>query len=187
MFENVSTKKLRKNIFFKYLFQIFVFPIFIILLFIGLFILCSWCMVDFDYAISQLISKDGSHLYGWTIVCLFAIILCLPNIFSFITFVKLAIDCLSTNAEVSREIELKNIVPCYELQCLRQNKRFICDTFSKKKNKELILYDINKKKYRLFWHEKYGDYKSFEETLKADKIKIKYFKHSKIIFMCEML
>ena len=62
----------------------------------------------------------------------------------------------------------------------------MCDTFSRKKNAELFLYDENKNKYRLLWNEKYGDDK-LEEVLDASKLRISYFKHSKIIFNVEVI
>lgn len=44
----------------------------------------------------------------------------------------------------------------------------MCDTFSGKKNAELLLYDENKNKYRFYWNENYGELD--EKTLTEKKI-----------------
>lgn len=61
----------------------------------------------------------------------------------------------------------------------------MCDTFSRKKNAELLLYDENKNKYRFYWNENYGELD--EKTLTEKRLKIRYFKRSKIIFFCEQV
>ena len=150
-------------------------------------ILICWCLHGGDWVVFEFASKSYNGFYGWQLVFFLCLFMCSPNIFSMVVFVKLIIDYLSKDAEIEKEIEIENIYPCYSLQCLRTSKRFICDTFSKMKNKELVLYDMYKEKYRLFWNEKYGTCESFEKTLDADKIKITYLKCSKIIIRCEML
>lgn len=85
-------------------------------------------------------------------------------------------------------IIVQSICPNYELQTIREQKRFLCDTFSRKQNVELLLYDQDKNKYRLYWNENYG---AFDETLMADNheisILIRYFKRSKIVFSCNKI
>ena len=88
---------------------------------------------------------------------------------------------------MEKEIQIKKLFPYYELQCLREKKRFICDTFSKKKNVEIYIYDEQKKKYRFLWNEGYGgSAEEVERILLGDnlRVKIKYLKHSKIIVGC---
>ena len=111
----------------------------------------------------------------------------LPNILSVVPFIKLLIDCMSKADEETKEIEVYNILPPYELQCLRQSKRFMSDTFSRKENIEMFIYDENKTKYRFFWNENYGEKVEESKICQAKRMRISYFKHSKIIFRCEIL
>lgn len=80
-------------------------------------------------------------------------------------------------------ITVEFLWPNYKLQTIRESKRFMCDTFSGKKNAELLLYDENKNKYRFYWNENYGELD--EKTLAEKRLKIRYFRRSKIIFSCE--
>ena len=94
---------------------------------------------------------------------------------------------MSKADEETKEIEVYNTLPPYELQCYRQSKRFISDTFSRKENIEMFIYDENKTKYRFFWNENYGEKVEESKICQAKRMRISYFKHSKIIFRCEIL
>lgn len=112
-----------------------------------------------------------------------------PNIMSVIPSIKLLIDAFSKNDSETKEIEISKLFLPYELQCVRQSKRFICDTFSRKTNLEAFIYDENKKKYRFFWNESYSStYKDVDlEICRAKRLKISYYKRSRIIYACEIL
>ena len=88
--------------------------------------------------------------------------------------------------EEERNIALQNVLLNYELQTIRESKRFMCDTFSRKKNLELLLYDENKNKYRFYWNESYGELDE-KKLFEAKTLRIKYFPRSKIIFSCEII
>lgn len=192
MFDKISKKNLKFILFFKYFFQFIIAPLIIALLFNILFFIVLGILHGFTDAIQTYIIQKQElsstiHIHAWLLVIIIVYIFNFVNILSVLPFIKLIIDCFTKNDEESKEIELANFLTFYELQCIRQSKRFICDTFSRKKNVELFLYDENKNKYRLLWNERYGDKDKLDEVLDASRIKISYFKHSKIIFNVEVL
>ena len=191
MFEKISSKRLKLALVFKYIFQLILTP-----LIIGLFCNLLWFIgglirFDLNYTMDALLTKYnilGIETYTCILLIEFGYVVGLANILSILPFCKLILDCILKNSEETREIELSNELPAYELQCIRESKRFICDTFSRKKNAELFIYDENKTKYRLFWNENYGSYEKAEQIIcDGKKLKISYFKRSKIIFRCELI
>ena len=182
---------MKRILLFKYFFQFFIAPLILGILFIIGTLIVEICISDFNTSIN-VVFIDKYRLFGlldvnlWILLILFTFLINLVNILSVVPYIKLILDCFTKKDEESKEIELDTFYPYYELQCVRQSKRFMCDTFSRKKNAELFLYDENKNKYRLLWNEKYGDDK-LEEVLDASKLRISYFKHSKIIFNVEVI
>ena len=147
---------------------------------------------DLNYMMNYLFGKytiGKIDVYGWffAMACMYLINL-MTNGLSILPFCKLILDCILKESEEMKEIELSNEMPPYELQCIRQSKRFMCDTFSRKRNVELFIYDEKKTKYRVFWNESYGSYKKAEQIIcDGKRLKISYFKRSKIIFRCELI
>ena len=190
MYDKISKAKLKKIFLFKLAFQLFMVPIItaiLMLIIVLLFAIPIRLATGFTFKelieMDFLIKPGEFDMYN---LCLFMGFLTNSlNILSLIPFTELIIDCFSKNDEETKEIYVSKIFFPYELQCVRQSKRFICDTFSKKENIEVFLYDENKKKYRMFWNENYGDYAIADDVTRADRLKISYFKHSKIIFKCE--
>lgn len=185
MFENITKEKFKKIILFKYAFQlIFVHAV------LGT-ILSAICLAA--VAILSIwndsinVQSFFSIFFGIGFGYLLSLFCGLTNILSVIPYSKLLSDCL-TGEEEERVIIVQSICPNYELQTIREQKRFLCDTFSRKQNVELLLYDQDKNKYRLYWNENYG---AFDETLMADNheisILIRYFKRSKIVFSCNKI
>ena len=182
---------MKRILLFKYFFQFFIAPLILGILFnliaIAILIIRDGFFIVFLEVFIEKIAVFGIiHMSGWFLIIIIAFIFNLVNILSVLPYIKLILDCFTKKDEESKEIELDTFYPYYELQCIRQSKRFMCDTFSRKKNAELFLYDENKNKYRLLWNEKYGDDK-LEEVLDASKLRISYFKHSKIIFNVEVI
>lgn len=191
MFDNISKKRLKWLLLFKYFFQFFVAPLIIALLCNILFFIVWGFLHGFTDAIQTFFIQKQElsstiHMHAWVLVIIIVYIFNFVNILSVLPFIKLIIDCFSKKDEESKEIKLTNFLPFYELQCIRQSKRFMCDTFSRRENDELFLYDEDKNKYRLFWNDKYGDKEKFNEVLHASRIRVSYFKHSKIIFRIEV-
>ena len=191
MFDHISKSKLKRIFVFKYIFQLIIVPFIMGLLFLVLALIVEFFMLGIDGVIDIFIKKY--HLIGeiyfpvYPLYILFMYLINLLNILSVIPFIKLLVDCISKDDEETKEIEFSNAMPAYELQCIRQSKRFMCDTFSRKENNEVFIYDENKTKYRFYWNEKYGDKKRAEEIVHAKRLKITYFKRSKIIFRCEII
>lgn len=193
MFEKISNNKFKCVIVLKYIAQLFVVPLIFGLVFLIIAFMLEIFIVGFYNAIDAIFLAKV-HLSGdlyfpmWSLYILFMYFINLLNILSILPFCKLILDCILKNSEKTKEIELFNELPAYELQCIRESKRFICDTFSRKKNAELFIYDENKTKYRLFWNENYGSYEKAEQIIcDGKKLKISYFKRSKIIFRCELI
>ena len=192
MFDKISSKRLKLALVFKYIFQFLLEPFIL-----GLVANLIWFIVgiirfDLNYMMDFLFRKYiilGIEVYVWVLVigCMYLINFTI-NVLSILPFCKLILDCILKDSEITKEIELSNELPAYELQCIRESKRFTCDTFSRKKNAELFIYDENKTKYRLFWNENYGSYEKAEQIIcDGKKLKISYFKRSKIIFRCELI
>ena len=190
MYDKISKAKLKRIFVFKFAFQLFATPILTaIFTFAVSFIALLIVTLAQGGSVKELIEKNfviKPGEFDMYEACLFmGCLSVLPTILSVIPFTELIIDCFSKNDEETKEIYVSKVFFPYELQCVRQSKRFICDTFSKKENIEVFLYDENKKKYRMFWNENYGDYAIADDVTRADRLKISYFKHSKIIFKCE--
>lgn len=186
MFDNISKEKLRNIILFKYIFQLLIAPIIASFIMDILVILLEGFIYGFDKCFSLF------HEVAWGMPAWITLLLCwylinLTNILSVVPFFKLIADSLSKDNVQTSEIEFTKIMPMYELQCIRQSKRFMCDTFSRKKNEEAFIYDQNNKKYRFFWNEKYGSIEELKKLASAKTLKISYFKHSRIIFDCQII
>ena len=178
--------KLKALLIYKYFFQLFIVPIvFDIIIFI--LIISFQGYQKFCNDIMQVTDILGVPVHSLTIGILFGFLINLVNILSIIPFIKLIADCFTKDDIKEKIIDFNNFFPIYELQCIRQSKRFMCDTFSKKENIEIFIIDENKKKYRLFWNESYGDIGEYKKVEKAQRIKMKYLKHSRIIVDCEAI
>ena len=156
----------------------------------ALFFLIMLIAFDLEYSINMLSNKSiflGIESYPWVLIVVAMYLINLPNILAVKPFIELIFDCLSKDNIKTAEIEFTKIMPMYELQCLRQSKRFMCDTFSRKKREEAFIYDQNNKKYRFFWNENYGDIEELKKLASAQILKISYFKCSKIIFDCQIV
>lgn len=190
MFDNINKEKLRNIILFKYCFQLIIYPIIFGLIIMLVAFFTMLIVFDLEYSVSMLFGKSvlfGVEFDSWW--CCFALsgIINLINILSVVPFFKLIADSLSKDNVQTSEIEFTKIMPMYELQCIRQLKRFMCDTFSRKKSEEAFIYDQNNKKYRFFWNEKYGNIEELKKLANAQILKITYFKRSKIIFDCQII
>lgn len=186
MFAKISKVDLRNIILFKYIFQLLIAPIIASFIMDILVILLEGFIYGFDECFSLF------HEVAWGMPAWITLLLCwylinLTNILSVVPFFKLIADSLSKDNVQTSEIEFTKIMPMYELQCIRQSKRFMCDTFSRKKNEEAFIYDQNNKKYRFFWNEKYGSIEELKKLAYAKTLKISYFKHSRIIFDCQII
>lgn len=187
MFEKISGKRLKRLFLWKYFFQFFITPLCLSVC------ACAICLVvlsiknGFFMAVKETFGNIGS-LNGLQAITMVMYFCSFPGIASIPTFIKLIFDCIK-NQEVEQVTKITKLFPCIELPSLRQKKRFTCDTFSKKKNVEIYVYDEAGKKYRFFWNENYGG--SSEEVervlLEGVTVKIKYLKYSKIIVVCEIL
>lgn len=190
MFDNISKEKLRNIILFKYCFQLIIFPIIFGLIAMLVAFFTMLIVFDLKYSVNMLFGKSvlfGIEFDSWWYCFALSGFINLSNILSVVPFFKLIADSLSKDNVQTSEIEFTKIMPMYELQCIRQSKRFMCDTFSRKKNEEAFIYDQNNKKYRFFWNEKYGSIEELKKLASAKTLKISYFKHSRIIFDCQII
>ena len=73
-------------------------------------------------------------------------------------------------------------MPCYEVTGIGKYKGFVVDSLARREAVEMRIKDKNKIKYRFFWDERFGEDKVSFHT---QKTRIKYFKHSRIIFFYE--
>ena len=192
MFEKISKRKMKGLMLWKYVFQLVMIPLIYGAMLVVIGIISETITHDFQYALYDMLIKihgitDHIGAPGWLMAIMVAFLINLLNVLSVVPFIKLLIDCMSKADEETKEIEVYNILPPYELQSIRQSKRFMSDTFSRKKNIEMFIYDENKTKYRFFWNENYGDKIEESKIHQAKRMRISYFKHSKIIFRCEIL
>lgn len=187
MFEKISGKRLKRLFLWKYFFEFFFTPLLLWMVFIGPIIILLGVLKGFYDTIILFFAINGK-MNGSQALLLVMCFCNFPIIASIPTFIKLIFDCIK-NQEVEQVIKITKLFPYIELPSLRQKKRFSCDTFSKKKNVEIYVYDEAGKKYRFFWNENYGG--SSEEVervlLVGVAVKIKYLKYSKIIVACEIL
>ena len=190
MFDRVNKTKFKWLLAWKYFYQLFIAP-FYCGIFTGILVfIIALCKGETAKLVDQMLEKLGPFLTpGWLIMLMGGyVVTFLPNVLSVIPFIKLIIDAISKDDEVTKEIEVTNVFLPYELQCVRQSKRFIWDTFSRKTNIECFIYDENKTKYRFFWNESYSSTvkDADPEICRAKRLKISYFKRSRIIFRCEV-
>ena len=182
MFEKISKEKFKKIILFKYTFQLILVH-FILGTVISMVIFSVVAIASIwkgDLGLKDFITNPLGIGFGYIL----SVFSGLANTLSVIPYCKLIADCIK-GGEEERIITVGFLWPNYELQTIRESKRFMCDTFSRKKNAELLLYDENKNKYRFYWNENYGELD--EKTLTEKRLKIRYFKRSKIIFFCEQV
>ena len=191
MFSKVSTKKIKRDLLYKYFFQIFLLPIFSGVIYIIIFFTVYALKNGKEEAITVFLGKSQDSLFGihngCIITLIFSYILNAVNILSFIPFIGLIEDLFTKNNVIEKEITFASVFPMIELQGFRESKRFMRDTFSRKDNSEVFVIDENKKYYRLLWNENYGSKAEFEKFEKAEKLKIQYLKHSRIIVGVEVL
>ena len=192
MFNKISSKQLKLIFVFKYMFQFLLAPLIAGIVGDLIWLILGIIAFDLNYTIDCLLTKYiicGIEVSIWVlvIVCTYLLNL-MANVLSILPFCKLILDCIMQDSEVTKEIELSNELPAYELLSFRDSKRFMCDVFSRKRNAELFIYDEKKTKYRVFWNESYGSYEKAEQIIcDGKRLKISYFKRSKIIFRCELI
>ena len=194
MFDKISSKSLKRVLALKYIVQLLGVP-FVMGVSVLIIIVIAEIFISGFYNAIKVFFVENVHLFGnlYIPLWLFAVLsigaVTFPtNILSILPFCKLILDCIMQDSEVTKEIELSNELPAYELLSFRDSKRFMCDVFSRKRNVELFIYDENKTKYRIFWNESYGSYEKAEQIIcDGKRLKISYFKRSKIIFRCELI
>lgn len=194
MFDKISSKHLKRVLVFKYIVQLLGVP-FVMGVSVLIIIVIAEIFISGFYNAIKVFFVEKVQLFGnlriplWLFTILsFGIVTIPTNILSVLPFCKLILDCVLKDSEVTTEMELSNELPAYELLSFRNSKRFMCDVFSRKRNAELFIYDENKRKYRLFWNENYGSYEKAEQIIcDGKRLKISYFKRSKIIFRCELI
>ena len=192
MFDRVNKTKFKRLLIWKYFFQLVIFPILVGLLYAVFAFFAEVAFRGWDTTVRDM--TEVVTIWFLTaplivnIVIIWTAIALIVNILSVIPFIKLIIDTISKDDEITKEIEVTNVFLPYELQCVRQSKRFIWDTFSRKTNIECFIYDENKTKYRFFWNESYSSTvkDADPEICRAKRLKISYFKRSRIIFRCEV-
>lgn len=194
LFDNIEINKFKWLFVWKYCFQLLIEPAIFSCAFSIFAFFSSTIIRGWDKTINEITEyiKFG-FLYGraWLVISIaISLFLILPNILSIIPFIGLLWDTTKKNNSITKDIDFTKWLPPYELQCIRQSKRFMCDTFSKKKNLELFIYDEHNKKYRFFWNESFSTMplsQVKDDLNKASRLRISYFKHSKIIFKCEVI
>ena len=195
MFNKISKNKLKNALLFKYFFNFFIGPFIILFLF---FVVCSildyilvWLGLVSDDSISWpiIIESFNFIIHQWVFWFAYGMTI-LVNIIGFVHFIILIIDIILGKTVENEIIEIKDVSQCKELfATFREKKRFLIDTFSRKENCELVLYGEGKKRFYLFWNEKYGDKNKYYKFLKPEtkRVKISYFKKSKIIYDLQFL
>ncbi len=179
MFDLIEKKQLRRLLIWKYFFQIIIYPL-ILTIIIDSFLFSVFMTTGLDMTKqSEIINIK---VEGWLLFLIGTfLIMFFENILSICPFIKLVIDSITKKTVTDNVIIIKALPP-YELLCVRDSKRFVCDTFSRKKSIEMFIYDENKKKYRLFWNENYSSIKDVpDELFNSKTLKITYFKYSRII------
>ena len=194
MFDKISSKSLKRVLALKYIVQLLGVP-FVMGVSVLIIIVIAEIFISGFYNAIKVFFVEKVHLFGnlYIPLWLFAVLsigaVTFPtNILSILPFCKLILDCIMQDSEITTEMELSNELPAYELLSFRNSKKFLCDTFSRKRNVELFIYDENKTKYSIFWNESYGSYEKAEQIIcDGKRLKISYFKRSKIIFRCELI
>ena len=191
MYNKITPQKLKWLYIYKYFFQIFLLPIISGVIYIIIFFTVTVFTDGKEQAITDFFGKSQDPLFwihnGCIITLIFSYILNAVNILSFIPFIGLIEDLLTKKAVIEKEITFASVFPMIELQGFRESKRFMRDTFSRKDNSEVFVIDENKKYYRLLWNENYGSKVEFEKFEKAERLKIQYLRHSRIIVGVEVL
>lgn len=191
MYNKITPQKLKWLYIFKYFFQLIIAPLLLGGTILGTVFTIFWIRDGYDQAclsclhdsINFLGIKNVNSAVGFILT---GGVLNVINILSVIPFIGLIEDLFTKNV-IEKEITFASVFPMIELQCARQSKRFICDTFSRKDNSEVFVIDENKKYYRLLWNENYGSKAEFEKFEKAERLKIQYLRHSRIIVGVEVL
>lgn len=188
MFDNISGIKLSRRLLFKYIFQLLIAPLCVSFIISIIFYILFGFIKGFDVATHEMFSNE-TKLNDIKIITIGAyIIINLMNILALLTSIKLLSDCVKY-CEIEAEIKIERLFPFYELQGCFRNKRFICDTFFRKINQELYVYDEEGKKYRFIWNESYGGSNEEVTRILTEEvpIRIRYLKHSKIIVACDII
>lgn len=191
MFSKVSTKKIKCNLMYKYFFQLVINPVLygVVLASILFTILCI--RDGAETTIGDFFGRSEDSLFGIHNASLAIVVLSyiinIVNILSIIPFIGLIEDLFTKNDVIEKEITFASVFPMFEISSYFGPHRFLCDTFSRKDNSEVFVIDENKKYYRLLWNENYGSKVEFEKFEKAEKLKIQYLKHSRIIVGVEVL
>lgn len=191
MYNKITPQKLKWLYIFKYFFQLIIAPLLLGGTILGAVFTVFWIRDGYDQACLSCL-HDSINFLGIKNVnsavafILTGVVLNVVNILSVIPFIGLIEDLFTKNV-IEKEITFASVFPMIELQCARQSKRFICDTFSRKDNSEVFVIDENKKYYRLLWNENYGSKAEFEKFEKAERLKIQYLRHSRIIVGVEVL
>lgn len=191
MYNKITPQKLKWLYIFKYFFQLIIYPLFLGGTFLGAAFTIFWIRDGYDQAclsclhdsISFLGIKNVNSAVGFILM---GGVLNVINILSVIPFIGLIEDLFTKNV-IEKEITFASVFPMIELQGFRESKRFMRDTFSRKDNSEVFVIDENKKYYRLLWNENYGSKAEFEKFEKAERLKIQYLRHSRIIVGVEVL
>ena len=191
MFSRITKKELRRDLIYKYFFQLFLVPIISGVIYIIIFFTVYAFKNGQEQAINDFFGKAQDSLFGihngCIITLIFSCILNVVNILSVIPFIGLIEDLFTKNSVIEKEITFASVFPLIELSSYFGPHRFICDTFSRKDNSEVFVIDENKKYYRLLWNENYGSKAEFEKFEKAERLKIQYLRHSRIIVGVEVL
>ena len=183
MFSLITKNKMKRLMIFKYVYQLFlviiVFGVAGNLAIIPLF----WLGWGDDF-VERFFILEPAYLGMFFIGAMTAIS---GGFLSYVPFVKLVADGCSKNDEEASVIQIERFRINYEMNGFLTHKRFWCDTFLRKENLELLVYDTAGGKYRLNWNENYGSFAEAKKILDCPKVAIRYFKRSKIIFDCKVI
>ena len=196
LFDNIDKNKCKRVLLGKYCYQLVIMPTFYGLIASVCIFIFEVAYAGWDVAVSDLfLTPVNIWFISGSIFFVFQIVITLLDILaqflSLQTFINLVIDLIFGNNDKSKDIEFIRMNAPYEFFVERPNyMNFACDRFSKKKHLSLYVYDENNKKYRFFWNESFSTMplsQVKEEIYKASRLRISYFKHSKIIFKCEVI
>lgn len=192
MYNKITPQKLKWLYIFKYFFQLTVLPVIFGCVTSLLDFVITCIRVGYQQALNDtffypVVFWDIQFPNGITLLIFLGLIINILNILSVIPFIGLIEDLFTKNSVIEKEITFASVFPLIEISSYFGPHRFICDTFSRKDNSEVFVIDENKKYYRLLWNENYGSKVEFEKFEKAEKLKIQYLKHSRIIVGVEVL
>lgn len=192
MYNKITLQKLKWLYIFKYFFQLIIAPLLLGGTILGAVFTVFWIRDGYDQACLSCL-HDSINFLGIKNVnsavafILTGVVLNVLNILSIIPFIGLIEDLFTKNDVIEKEITFASVFPLIEISSYFGPHRFICDTFSRKDNSEVFVIDENKKYYRLLWNENYGSKAEFEKFEKAERLKIQYLRHSRIIVGVEVL